>query len=108
MNLLTYISYFNTGLKQNMLNLGAQENGCCLKEIQMLLKHSGYDMMVLPSILSYTELKSLVTELQLPMLVSLELDFCSITFRHVIDISPYMSPETSQVEYHIMMGLIPK
>jgi hypothetical protein len=74
-----------------MLSLGAQQNGCCLKEIQTLIKHSGYDMMVLPSISSYTELQSFVTELQLPMLVSLELDFRSITFRHVIGISPYLS-----------------
>ena len=60
--------------------------------------------MVLPSISSYTELQSIVTELQLLMMVSLELDFCSITFAHVIGISPYMSAETSQVEYHIFDG----
>ncbi len=61
-------------------------------------------MMVLPSMLSYTELQSFITELQLPMLVSLELDFRSVTIEHVIGISPYMSAETSQVEYHIING----
>ena len=42
------------------------------------------------------------------MLVSLELDFRSDTFRHVIGISPYMSSETSQVEYHIIDGSHPE
>jgi hypothetical protein len=70
--------------------------------------HCGYDMMVLPSISSYTELQSFVTELQLPMMVSLELDFCSIMFAHVIGISPDMSAETSQVEYHIIDGSHPE
>jgi len=65
-------------------------------------------MMVLPSILSFTELQSFVTELQLMMMVSLELDFCSITFGHVIGISPYMSSKTSQVEYHIIDGAHPE
>jgi len=65
-------------------------------------------MMVLPSISSYTELQSFVTELQLPMMVSLELDFRSITFAHVIGISPCMSAETSQVEYHIIDGSHPE
>ena len=74
-NLLTYINHFNTGLKQKMLSLRAQKYECCLEDIQTLIKHCGYDMMVLPSISSYTELQSFVTELQLPMLVSLELDF---------------------------------
>jgi hypothetical protein len=59
-------------------------------------------MMVLPSIPSYTELQSFVTEMQLPMLVSLELDF------YVIGILPFMSSETSQVEYHIIVGFHPK
>jgi hypothetical protein len=40
--------------------------------------------------------------LQLPILVSLELDFSSITYRHVVGISPYMSSEKSQVKYHII------
>ena len=103
MNLLTYINYFNTGLKQKMLSLGAQKYDCCLEDIQTLMKHHcGYDMMVLPSILSYTELQSIVTELQLLMLVSLEPNFCSITFAHVSCISSYMSSKTSQVEYHII------
>ena len=42
------------------------------------------------------------------MLVSLELDFRSNTYRHVIGISPYMSSETSQVKYHIIDGAHPK
>ncbi len=56
-------------------------------------------------------MQSFVTELQLPMLVSLELDFCSVTYRHVIGISPfspYMSSETSQVKYHIIDGAHPE
>jgi len=44
--------------------------------------------MIVPSISINTELQSFVIELQLPMLVSLELDFRSITYRHVIGISP--------------------
>ena len=59
-------------------------------------------MMALPSISSYTELQSFVTKLQFPMMVSLELDFCSITFANVIGISPYVSAETNQVKYHII------
>jgi hypothetical protein len=65
-------------------------------------------MMVLSSISSYTELQSFVTELQLPMLDSLELNFHSITFRNVIGILPYMSSETSQFEYHIIDGAHPE
>ncbi len=108
-NLLTYINHFNTGLKQKLLSLGAQKYDCCLEDIQTLMKHHcGYDVMVLPTISSYTELQSFVTELQLPMLVSLELDFRSIKFAHVIGISPYMSAETSQVEYHIIDGSHPE
>ncbi len=57
-----------------MLSLGAQQNSCRLKEIQTLIKHSGCDMMVLPPISSYADLHSFVTELQLTMLVSLELN----------------------------------
>ena len=107
-NLLTYINHFNTGLKQKMLSLRAQKYDCCLEDIQTLMKHHcGYDMMVLPSISSYTELQSFVTELQLPMLVSLELDFRSVTYSHVIGISPFMSAEKSQVEYHIIDGSHP-
>jgi hypothetical protein len=86
-----------------MLSLGVQINNC-IKEIQTFMKHCGYDAMVLPSNSKYTELQSFVTELQLPMLVSLELDFCSFTYRYVIGISPYMSSETSQVKYHIIDG----
>ena len=53
-------------------------------------------------------MQSFVTGLQLLMLVSLEFNFCSITYRHVIGISRYMSSETSQVEYHIIDGTHPK
>ena len=60
--------------------------------------------MVIPSISFYTEVQSFVTEFQLPMLVSLELDFCSIACIYVIGILPYMSSETSQVEKHIIDG----
>jgi hypothetical protein len=92
-----------------MFNLRAQKYDCCLEDIQTLMKHCcGYDIMVLPSISSYTELQSFVTELQLPMLVSLELDFRSVTYSHVIGISPYMFAETSQVEYHIIDGSHPE
>ena len=107
-NLLTYINHFNTGLKREMLHLGSQKYGCSLKDIHVLIKRCGYDIMVLPSISCYTELQSFVTELQLPMLVSLELDFSSVTYRHVIGISPYKSSETSQVEYHIIDGAHPE
>jgi hypothetical protein len=65
-------------------------------------------MMVLLPISSYADLQFFVTELQLPMLVSLELDFHSVTYRHVIGISPYISSETSQVEYHIIDGAHPE
>ena len=41
-------------------------------------------------------------------MVSLELDFRSVTYRHVIGISPYMSSETSQVKYHIIDGAHPE
>ena len=64
--------------------------------------------MVLPSISKYTELQSFVPDLQLPMLVSLELNFCAITYRHVIGTSTYMSSETSQVEYNIVDGAHPE
>jgi hypothetical protein len=92
-----------------MFSLRAQKYDCCLQEIQTLMKHHcGYDMMTLPSISSYIELQSFVTELQFLMLVSLELDFRSVTYRHVIGISPYMSSETSQGEYHIIDGAHPE
>ena len=64
--------------------------------------------MVLPSISSYTGLQSFVTELQLPLLVSLELDFHSITYRHVTGMSSYMSSETSQFKYHVIDGAHPE
>jgi hypothetical protein len=67
-----------------MLSLGAQKWLLPIKEFQMLIVHCCYDTMVIPSISSYTELQSFVTELQLPMLVSLELDFHPITCRNVL------------------------
>ena len=42
------------------------------------------------------------------MLVSLELNFCSVPYEHVIGISPIISSETSQVEYHIIDGAHPE
>ena len=80
----------------------------CSEAVSPILLSQVYDIMVLPSISSYTELQSFVTELQLLMLVSLELDFCSVKFAHVIGISPYMSTETSKVEYHIINGAHPE
>ena len=49
-------------------------------------------------------MQTFVTKLGLPVTVSLELDFCSITYRHMVGISLYMSSETRQVEYHIIDG----
>jgi len=89
-----------------MLSLGAQNNGC-MKEIQVLIQCCRYDIMVLPPISSYTELHHYVTQLGIPILVSLEL-FPTATYRRVISISPYMSFETSQVEYHIIDGSHPE
>jgi hypothetical protein len=57
--------------------------------------------MVLPSISHYIELHDFVTEMGIPMLVSLELCFPTV-YRHVIGISPYIYSKTSQVEYHII------
>ena len=42
------------------------------------------------------------------MLVPLELNFCSVPYEHVIGISPTISSETSQVEYHIIDGAHPE
>ena len=53
-------------------------------------------------------LQTFVTELGIPMLVSLELNFGSFTCNHVIGISPIISSETSQLEYHIIDGAHPE
>ena len=68
----------------------------------------GYNTFTLPSISSYSELQTFVTELGIPMLVSLELNFGSFTCNHVIGISPIISSETSQLEYHIIDGAHPE
>ena len=101
-NLLTYINHFNTGLKQTLLIMQAQSRGCCLSEIRKCIKECGYDTFTLPSISSYSVMQTFVTELGIPMLVSLELNFGSFTCNHVIGISPIISSETSQLEYHII------
>ncbi len=64
--------------------------------------------MVLPSISHYIELHDFVTEMGIPMLVSLELCFPTATYGHMIGISPFMSSETSLVEYHIIDGSHPE
>ncbi len=97
-NLLTYINHFNTSLKQTLLITQAQWGGCCLREIRKCIKECGYDTFTLPSISSYFVLQTFVTELGIPMLVSLELNFGSFTCIHVIGISPIISSETSQLE----------
>ena len=71
MNLLTYINHFNTGLKQKMLTLGSQTKGCHFVEIQTLIHQCGYDIMVLPSITTFTELESFVIKMGIPMLIIL-------------------------------------
>jgi hypothetical protein len=107
-NLLTYINHFNTGLKQKMMMLGAETQGCRFGEIQKLIYQSGYDVNVLPKISTFTELESFVTGMGIPMLINLELKFPSITLGHVIGISPYKSSETSPIEYHIIDGAHPE
>ena len=42
------------------------------------------------------------------MLVPLDLNFCSVPYEHVIVISPVISSETSQLEYHIIDGAHPE
>ena len=108
MNLLTYINHFNTGLKQKMITLEAEAQGCPFVEIQKLMCQCGYDVNVLPIISTFTELESFVTQMGIPMLINLELKFPLITLGHVIGISPYKSSENSQVEYHIIDGAHPK
>ncbi len=108
MNLLMYINHFNTDLKQTLLILKAQSGGCCLREIRNCIIDCGYDTFTLPSISTYSVLQTFVTESGIPMLVSLELNFRTFTFNHVIDISPFISSETSQVEYHIIDGAHPQ
>jgi hypothetical protein len=107
-NLLTYINHFNTGLKQKMMMLGAEAQGCRFGEIQKLIHQCGYDVNVLPKISTFTELESFVTRMDLPMLINLELKFPLITLGHVIGISPYKSSETSNIEYHIIDGAHPE
>ena len=107
MNLLTYINHFNTGLKEKLLRL-KETSGGCLTEIEDAIRKCGYDVLKIPSILSYTELESFVTELGLPMLVCLELTYPSVTYMHVIGISPCMSAETGKVEFHIIDGSHPE
>ena len=109
MNLLSYINHFNTGLKQK-LSLGhrSSKNGCCLKEIQTLIKHCCYDIMVLPSILSYTELQSFVTELQLLMLVSLELDFIQLLIDMWLVFHNTCPQRQAKLNITSLMGLILK
>ena len=53
-------------------------------------------------------MESFVTELGLPMLVCLELTYPSVTYMHVIGISPCMSAETGKVEFHIIDGSHPE
>jgi hypothetical protein len=107
-NLLTYINHFNTGLKQKMMMLGVETQGCRFGEIQRLIHQCGYDVNVLPKMSTFTELESFVTRMDLPMLINLELKFPSITLGHVIGISPYKSSDTSQIEYHIIDGAHPE
>jgi hypothetical protein len=107
-NLLTYINHFNTGLKQKMMMLGVETQGCRFGEIQRLIHQCGYDVNVLPKMSTFTELESFVTRMDLPMLINLELKFPSITLGHVIGISPYKSSETSRIEYHIIDGAHPE
>lgn len=107
-NLLTYINHFNTDLKQTLLNLKARSGGCCLREIRNCIIDCGYDTFTLPSISTYSVLQTFVTESGIPMLVSLELNFRTFTYYHVIGISPFISSETSQVEYHIIDGAHPQ
>ncbi len=88
MNLLTYINHFNTDLKQTLSITQAQSGGCCLSEIGECIKECGYNTFTLPSISSYSVLQSFVTELGIPKLVSLELNFGPFACNHVIGISP--------------------
>jgi hypothetical protein len=106
-NLLTYINHFNTALKRTLLISQAQSKGCPLREIRKCMMICGYDTLTLPSISSYSCLQNFVTELGIPVLVSLELKFGSFTCNHVIGISPFISSETSQLEYHIIDGAHP-
>ncbi len=108
LNLLTYINHFNTDLKQKLLIYRAISTVCDLKENLMCLHHCGYDILVIPSILGHSCLQTFVNELGIPMLVSLELNFRTFTCNHVICISPFISSETSPLEYHIIDGAHPQ
>ena len=106
-NMLTYINHFNTALKRTLLISQAHSKGCSLREIRKCFMNCGYDTFTLPSISSYSCLQTFVTELGIPMLVSLKLNFGSFTCNHVIGISPFIPSETSQLEYHIIDGAHP-
>jgi hypothetical protein len=86
MNLLIYINHFNTGSKQKFLILQAKSKVCDLKEISMHLHCCGYDILVIPSIFSYSYLQTFVTELGILMMVMLDLNSCSDPYEHVIGI----------------------
>ena len=79
-----------------------------MTDIEDAIRKCGYDVLKIPSILSYIELESFVTELGLTMLVFLELTYPSVTYMHVIGISPCMSAETGKVEFHIIYGSNPE
>ena len=64
--------------------------------------------MGLLQISSFTSLQSFVTKLSIPMLFSLELNFCTDTLMHVIGILPIIALETGHVEYHIIDGAHPE
>ena len=107
-NLLTYVNHFNTGLRQRMLPLVAQTKVCQFYEIQTLIKACGYDVFALPSITTFSELESFVTQMGIPILINLELKFRFVTFGHVIGISPYKLSEGNLIEYHIIDGAHPE
>ncbi len=86
MNLLIYINHFNTGSKQKLLILQAKSKVCELKEISMHLHCCGYNILVIPSISSYSCLQTFVTEFEIPMMVTLDLNSCSDPYEHVIGI----------------------
>ena len=79
-----------------------------MREIRKCIIDCGYDTFTLPSSSTYSVLQTFATESGIPMLVSLELNFRTFTYYHVIGISPFISSETSQVEYHIIDGAHPQ
>ena len=74
----------------------------------MCLHLCANDDLVIPSILSYSCLQTFINELGIPMLISLDLIYCSVLYEDVIGISPFISLKTSQVEYHIIAGAHPE